>query len=96
MKLVRLEPLPDSHPKKFRAVFRDGDRQFSIVFGARGYEDYTIHKDKDRRTRYRNRHAKDLRTQDPTRAGFLSYYLLWGESTSLAKNLKEYRKMFSL
>lgn len=65
-------------------------------FGAEGYEDYTIHKDKERRDRYRARHEKDLDTKDPTRAGYLSYYLLWGDSTSLQENIKDYKKRFKL
>jgi len=97
MRLVRIEPLTAPNPKKYRAVFkREDGRTSATAFGARGYEDYTMHKDKERRARYRIRHAKDLRTNDPTRAGFLSYYLLWGDSTSLATNLREYRRRFSL
>ena len=42
------------------------------------------------------RHQKDLATGDPTRAGFLSRYLLWGESTSLMENLRRYRNRFNL
>ena len=50
--------------------------------------DYTLHKDKERRRRYRKRHEKFLKTNDPTRAGFLSR-LLWGDSTSLKKNISD-------
>ena len=38
------------------------------------------HKDKDSTTSSRKRHKKDLDTNDPTRAGFLSYYILWNKS----------------
>jgi hypothetical protein len=54
-----------------------------IHFGAEGMSDYTIHKDKARRKRYRARHGviktKDgkLAYKDKTRPAYWSYYLLW-------------------
>ena len=59
-----------------------------VSFGARGYEDYSIHKDKERRERYRMRHRND-KIKDPTSPGFFSWHILWGNSTSINKNLKE-------
>ena len=84
--------------KKYEAVFENEKtgREKTVKFGAKGMDDYTITGDKEQRARYRERHAKDLRTGDPTRAGFLSYYLLWGESTSMVKNLADYRRRFNL
>jgi hypothetical protein len=82
-----------SPEKKWTAVFSDGKR---VSFGAKGYEDYTQHHDKERRRLYRERHDKDLQTGDPRRAGFLSRYLLWGDSTDINTNLREYKRKFSL
>ena len=65
-------------------------------FGASGMDDYTLTKDKEQRERYRERHKKDLDTKDPTRAGFLSLFVLWGNSTSLDKNIADYKKRFNL
>jgi len=76
---------------KYVATFSNGKR---VKFGAFGMSDYTIHKDKDRRNLYRLRHKKDLDTRDPMRAGYLSYYLLWGDSTDLKQNIKDYNKRF--
>ena len=59
-------------------------------------DDYTITHDKAQRDRYRTRHKKDLRTGNPEKAGFLSYYILWGDSTSLAANIKAYEKRFKV
>jgi len=79
------------------AVFQqDNGRKKTTHFGASGMDDYTKTHDKDQRERYRTRHAKDLQTADPTRAGHLSYYILWGDSTSLQTNISKYKKMFSL
>ena len=88
----------DRPGKKLKATFKDDatGRTRTTHFGAAGMDDYTRTGDKDQRTRYRTRHRKDLTTGDPTRAGFLSYYLLWGDSQSLATNVSAYRKRFHL
>jgi hypothetical protein len=67
-----------------------------VPFGAKGMDDFTLTKSRDQRDRYRTRHTKDLETLDPTRAGFLSYYILWGDSTDINQNIKSYKKMFRL
>jgi hypothetical protein len=79
--------------KKWRAVFKDGTH---TDFGSAGMDDYTLTHDKEQRERYRSRHRKDLDTNDPKRAGYLSWYLLWGESTSLETNLRAYKKRFNV
>ena len=86
----------DSKTKKYVATFMINGKEKKTSFGAKGYDDYTIKKDKEQRDRYRKRHSKDLKTGDPTRAGYLSYYLLWGDSTSLKQNIKDYKKRFKL
>ena len=84
--------------KKLMAVFinKATNRQKTTHFGAKGMSDYTIHKDQERRERSRNRHHQDFKTNDPTRAGYLSYYILWGDSTSLKQNISSYKKRFNL
>jgi hypothetical protein len=82
--------------KKYTAVFEINGRRKTVHFGARGMDDYTITHDKEQRDRYRQRHQKDLHTSDPTRAGYLSYYLLWGNSTSLRANIQAYKRQFHL
>jgi hypothetical protein len=78
---------------KWVAIFKNGKR---TSFGAKGMDDYTLTHDKEQRARYRKRHEKDLDTNDPYRAGYLSYYLLWGESTSLATNVRSYNQRFRI
>lgn len=96
-RLKEVIPAPVRSGKKMVAVFqhRETGREKRTPFGARGYEDYTIHKDAERARRYRQRHQKDLETGDPTRAGFLSYYLLWG-TPNFDENLRLYRKKFGV
>jgi hypothetical protein len=91
--LLRIVPSPIAG-KKWRAVFRRQatQRDFTRDFGAEGMSDYTLHHDKERRARYRQRHARDLRTGDPTRAGYLSAEILWGDSTSFARNVAAYKR----
>ena len=69
---------------------------FTRSVGDSTREDYTMHHNKTRRARYLQRHEKDLKTGDPTRAGYISYYVLWGNSTSFKANLAAYKKRFSL
>lgn len=91
LRLVRIVPSP-LEAKKLRAVWSDGRW---TDFGARGYSDYTIHRDKERRRRYRIRHARDP-IDDPRTAGALSWHLLWGESVSLRANIRAFRARFQV
>ena len=87
----------DNKNKKLKAVFTDKDGKTTTThFGAKGMSDYTIHKDKERRKRYRARHKKDLNTGDYKRAGYLSYYILWGDKTNLTDAVKDYKRRFKL
>jgi hypothetical protein len=95
MKLLRIEESPKPG-KKFRAIFDNDGRTKVTDFGAAGMTDYTLSKEAERRAHYRQRHKKDLATGDPTRAGFLSYYILWGPFTSVRKNTAYYRAKFNL
>ena len=96
MKLQRIVK-SDREGKKWKAEFiQDNGRTKTTHFGASGMQDYTQHHDKERRERYRQRHKKDLDTKDPTRAGFLSYYILWGDSTSFDSNVRAYKSRFNL
>ena len=97
MKLITI--VPSTNPnKKYTAIFNDEVYQKTrmVQFGAHGMDDYTLTHDKDQRSRYRQRHKKDLLTDDPTKPGFLSYYILWGDSTSLSANVRSYKKRFHL
>lgn len=83
--------------KKLMAIFTDdkGKKVKTSHFGQAGADDYTITKDKEQRARYRNRHKKDLDTNDYKKAGYLSYYVLWNKPT-LTESIKDYKKRFNL
>jgi len=91
--LVEIKP-STIEGKKYMAIFQNPKK--TVHFGSAGMDDYTLTKNKEQRERYRTRHKKDLETNDPRRAGFLSYYLLWGDSTSLQTNIKNYKSKFNL
>ncbi len=84
--------------KKLKAIFYDaeGKKIKTTQFGDSRYEDYTQHKDKKRRSKYRDRHKKDLEKGDYTRAGYLSYYILWGDKDNLKDAIEAYKKRFKL
>ena len=75
-------------PKKWTAHFPDGHR---VSFGAAGYEDYTIHHDKERMLRYLTRHQRRENWSDPYTAGFWSRWLLWSKPT-MKEAIKETEK----
>ena len=81
-----------SGPKKFKAEFIDDKTKKkvkTVQFGARGYEDYTIHKDPERYRRYKDRHREKENWTRAGRhnAGFWSRWLLWSDP-SISNALK--------
>ena len=78
---------------KWVAEFDDGKR---TSFGSAGMDDYTIKGDDEQRLRYLMRHKKNENWNDPKSAGALSRYILWGDSTSIEKNLSAYKRRFNL
>jgi len=96
MKLLDIKPSTKAE-KKFMATFQsDSGRKKETHFGAKGADDYTLTHNKEQRDRYRTRHAKDLTTNDPSKAGYLSYHILWGDSVSMKTNIASYKKKFNL
>jgi len=97
MKLISITKSP-LKGKKWRALFEHdghGGTRFKTDFGDIKYQDLTQHGDEKRAALYRARHKKDLDTNNPTRAGFLSYYILWG-SPNFEANVRNYKKMFHM
>ena len=84
--------------KKWKAIFSDenGKKLKTSQIGDDRYQDYTQSKNKELRKRYRARHAKDLTKGNRMSPGYLSYYLLWGDSTSLKSNINSYKNKFKL
>ncbi len=99
MKLIKVVP-STRQDKKYMAVFDRttlGDRSFKLTthFGARGYDDYTQHKDEQRKKQYLARHRKNENWNNPTTAGALSRWILWNKPTFSA-SLNDFRRRFNL
>ena len=96
MQLVSVKPATNGKNQYTATFMKDNGSLKRTNFGAKGMDDYTLKGDKEQRAAYRQRHGKDLTTKDPTRAGYLSYYLLWGDSTSFRENVRSYKDRFNL
>jgi hypothetical protein len=73
--------------KKWMVTITHGDDRWKTVhFGANGYEDYTIHKDIERKKRYESRHkGNETWTKSGIKtAGFWSKWLLWNKPSITA------------
>ena len=85
----------DKKGKKWMANFEKNGKKIVRHFGYKSNKDtkndYTLHKDRERRNVYVWRHMKDTRTNDPTRAGFLSLYVLWN-LPSRKSSIEDFRK----
>ena len=95
-KLVSIKPSTKSG-KKLMATFenKNNKRRSVTHFGATGYSDYTKSNDKEQRARYRSRHKGDNLT-NPRSPGALSWYILWGNSTSRSQNTSAFKRRFAL
>lgn len=64
--------------KRYTVYVPKGQTLQKIDFGSSEHENYTMHKDPERRRLYRLRHKND-RINDPTSAGFWSMHVLWNK-----------------
>lgn len=92
-----LEPASDGI-HKWVGVFTDPvtKHEKRISFGAKGYQDFTQHRNPLRRERYIARHKARENWNDPMSAGALSRIILWGDSTDIRKNVRQFKSRFSL
>lgn len=75
---------------KYIAIFQNGKQ---VRFGQAGASDYTQHHDQVRKNNYIRRHAADLETKDPYRAGYLARYILWNLPT-IHDSIDDYNRRF--
>ena len=76
--------------KKYDAII---DGRKTVSFGAKGYSDYTIHKDDPRKKRYVTRHKANEDWKDYTTAGFYAKNILWNKQ-SLKASIDDVNKRF--
>ena len=100
MKLLSIKP-SDRKEKRYVAEFCKcngeskckSEERKRTHFGFKGGSTYIDHKDDKKKDAYIARHKKDLDTKDPTRAGYLSYYLLWNKKT-LTASIADFKQRF--
>lgn len=83
--------------KKFTAQFfdDDGDIIQTTHFGQKNASDYTMHKDKERKDRYLNRHKKNENWNDYKTPASLARHILWNKPM-LKASIDDYVKKFGL
>jgi hypothetical protein len=94
LSLISIKKSPKKD-KKYVASFCKNGRIKQTHFGAKGMSDYTKHKDKQRKSRYIQRHKSRENWGDPTSAGALSRYILWGKP-SFRESVTDYKRRFKL
>lgn len=95
---MRLKTLRASHTrgKKFDAIFEVNGREQVVPFGAKGYSDFTKHKDVTRRARYIKRHSgMGEHWSRPNTPGALSRWILWGKPT-LRASVRDFKRRFKV
>ena len=94
IKSLELSPLKN---KRYRVTLTNNDH---FDFGLDGGQTYLDHADIEKRNNYRKRHIGNGKEKQliqgliPSPALY-SYYLLWGESPNLQKNIKSLNKKMS-
>jgi hypothetical protein len=81
--------------KKYDAFIENKGKVEVISFGAKGYEDYTIHHDNKRKKSYEKRHQKNEDWQNPYKPGFWAKHLLWNKKT-LEDSAKDIEEKFNI
>ena len=76
--------------KKYDAVI-DGKKKVS--FGAKGYSDFTKHKDEERKERYIARHKVNQDWKDYETAGMWAKNILWNKPT-IEASIRDTNKRF--
>tara|TARA_B110000285_G_scaffold213827_1_gene258543 strand:+ start:50 stop:319 length:270 start_codon:yes stop_codon:yes gene_type:complete len=79
--------------KRYMATFKDGT---IIHFGLKGGSTYIDEGDKQKRSAYIARHRVNEDFNNPKTAGSLSRHILWGDSTSLSKNISAFKSKFKV
>jgi hypothetical protein len=77
---------------KYYVILPSGKK---LKFGNKNYEDYTIHRDDERKARYLARHQKRENWNDINTAGAWSRWLLWNKPTIKA-SYEDIKRRFKL
>jgi hypothetical protein len=73
--------------KRYTIYIPKGDKQVKVDFGSSSHDNFTIHKDPERKRLYRLRHKND-NINDPYSPGYWSWWVLWNKP-SLMDSMEE-------
>ncbi len=98
MKLLDVSPTPAGDKKKFVATFTlDNGKRKLVKFGIKGSRSYVDGAPIGVRDAYRARHAGDIGPgKSIASPGMLSYWITWGDSQSLERNVAEYKRKHNI
>ena len=98
---LRLIKIVKSHDgkHKYEAHFQhesgDHKKEKIVKFGAKGYEDYTMHHDDKRKTNYLERHHSRESWSKPDTPGALSRWVLWNKK-GIKESVADFKRRFHL
>ena len=95
IKIIKIEP-SENQDKRFKLTLNNSK---TYNFGLQGGHTFIDHHDKKIRAAYRARHyaaEKEFIDDLKPSPALFSYFLLWGSSTSIEKNIRSLNKMFRL
>jgi hypothetical protein len=84
--------------KKYKVIIiKPNGQKKTVQFGAKGYSDFTIHKDKERKKNYESRHKsrENWGISGITTAGFWAKWLLWNKP-SLQNSIQSTSRKFGI
>jgi len=85
----------DKPNKKYLVTLNTRDKSHKIYFGAKGSQDFTIHRNEKKRAAYIARHQVNEDWSDPLTAGFWSRWILWNLPT-VNESARDMEKRFNL
>ena len=93
--LLSIKKYDGSGNSRFTAVFSYHGKNKKVNFGDKRYENYTVHKNDERKRLYLLRHRSNEDWNNPMSKGSLSRWILWN-MPSLEDSIKDFKKRFKL
>ena len=95
IKLISINKYTGGGNSRYTASFNYHEKLKKVNFGDIRYDNYTVHKDVERKRLYLLRHRTNEDWNNPMSKGSLSRYILWNK-TSLEESIKDFKKRFNL
>lgn len=96
MKLVKVEESDDGKHKLQALFLLDDGKTRLVKFGLKGSHSRIDGADDDTRRKYLARHKGDIENTSPLTRGNLSYYITWGESKDIRRNIADFKRRFGV